>query len=55
MKPQIINFTLLCCIICLINSCSVVNGIFKAGMVWGIILVLGALGLIFYFVSRGKK
>jgi cytosine/uracil/thiamine/allantoin permease len=37
----------------LLNSCSVVEGIFKAGMWWGIILVVGVVGLIIYLITRG--
>ncbi len=37
----------------LFNSCSVVGGIFKAGMWWGIFLVVGFIALVIYLISRG--
>lgn len=39
------------------TSCSVVEGIFKAGMYWGIFLVVLVIGLIIWIISRmaGRK
>jgi hypothetical protein len=38
------------------SSCAVVEGIFKAGMVWGIFLVVAIIGLIIYIIARiGRK
>jgi len=39
------------------SSCSVVEGIFKAGMVWGIFLVIGFIALIIFIIAKigGKK
>ncbi|WP_164974105.1 hypothetical protein [Filimonas effusa] len=39
----------------LLSSCSVVSGIFKAGMWWGIFLVLGFVALLLYLITRGKR
>jgi len=38
-------------------SCAAIETIFKAGMWWGIILVVGVIGLIFFVISKlfGKK
>lgn len=38
-----------------ISSCNVVTGIFKAGMWWGIFLVLGFVALLLYLMTRGKR
>jgi len=41
-----------------ISSCSVVEGIFKAGMVWGIFLVVGFIALIIFIIAKvsgGRK
>ena len=41
-----------------LGSCSVVEGIFKAGMVWGIILVVGFIALIIFLIAKvsgGRK
>jgi len=39
----------------LLNSCSVVEGIFKAGVWVGILAVAVIIGLIIYFVGKAKK
>ncbi|MFY1045502.1 phosphatidate cytidylyltransferase [Chryseobacterium sp. GP-SGM7] len=39
----------------LLTSCEAVETIFKAGMWWGIIVVVGILGIIFWLFSRGKN
>ena len=36
----------------LFSSCSLVEGIFKAGMWWGIILVVGAIVLVIWLISK---
>jgi hypothetical protein len=41
-----------------LGSCSVVEGIFKAGMIWGILLVVGFIALIIFIIAKlsgGKK
>lgn len=56
MKYQAITFSALLLLITAFTGCQVVGGIFKAGMAWGIILVLAVIGGIIYLVSRaGKK
>ncbi|HOZ88514.1 MAG TPA: phosphatidate cytidylyltransferase [Bacteroidia bacterium] len=39
----------------LIAGCSVVGGIFKAGMIWGILLVVLIVGGIIALIMRGGK
>ncbi len=38
-----------------LSSCEAIAGIFKAGVWTGIILVAFVIGLIVYFISRGRK
>ena len=38
-----------------LNSCSVITGIFKAGMGFGIFLVIAVAGLALYLLSRKSK
>ncbi|MBU4539164.1 MAG: phosphatidate cytidylyltransferase [Weeksellaceae bacterium] len=38
-----------------LTSCEAIGTIFKAGMWWGIILVVGVVGLILWLLTRGKK
>jgi hypothetical protein len=40
---------------CLLSSCAVVGGIFKAGVWTGIILVAAVVALILYLVSRSQN
>jgi hypothetical protein len=42
-------------VIVLFPACEVVGGIFKAGMVWGIFLVVVIIAAIIYVISRGRK
>ena len=39
------------------TSCAAIETIFKAGMWWGIILVVGVIALIFFIISKlfGRK
>ena len=37
------------------TSCSVITGIFKAGVWVGVLAVLAVIGLIVYFIARGRK
>ncbi len=39
----------------LLTSCDAIATIFEAGMWWGIILVVGIIGLIFWLFTRGRK
>ncbi len=38
-----------------LSSCSVIGGIFKAGIWVGVLAIVGIIALILYFVGRGKK
>jgi hypothetical protein len=49
------NYILLCLLVMSMSGCAVVGGIFKAGMVWGILLVVGIIGLIIYLIAGRKK
>jgi len=51
-------FSLACLVVFCLTSCSVISGIFKAGMVWGILLVVGFIALIVFVIAKiggGKK
>ncbi len=39
----------------LLTSCEAIETIFQAGMWWGIILVVGVIGLIIWLFSRGRN
>lgn len=38
-----------------LSSCEVIGGIFKAGIWVGVLVVVGIIALILFFVGRGKK
>ena len=38
----------------LLTSCDLVEGIFKAGMIWGIILVVLVVALIFWLIRKAR-
>ena len=42
-----VSFLIFC-----LNSCTVVGGIFKAGMVWGILLVVGFIALVIFIIAK---
>jgi hypothetical protein len=46
-----------CLLALFVSSCGVVEGIFKAGMVWGIFLVVGIIALIIFIIAKlgGRK
>ena len=48
-------FSVLFLITTFLNSCNVVKGIFKAGMGFGIFIVVAVIGLIAFFVLRAGK
>ena len=48
-----IVYPLITLLICTLSSCSVVGGIFKAGMWSGIMLVVIIVGGIIFFVAKG--
>lgn len=52
------KFTLLSLALFLLSSlqsCSVIGDIFKAGMWWGIIVVVGVIALIVWLFGKAKK
>jgi hypothetical protein len=58
MVMRSIIFLLACFLAFCLGSCSVVEGIFKAGMVWGILLVVGFIALIIFIIAKvsgGRK
>ncbi|MBW8360536.1 MAG: phosphatidate cytidylyltransferase [Weeksellaceae bacterium] len=38
-----------------LTGCDAIGTIFEAGMWWGIILVVAVVGLILWFLTKGKK
>jgi len=56
MKKQYLLLSTLGLLAMSLSGCEVVGGIFKAGMIWGIILVLLVVfGLIYLFTRGGRK
>ena len=53
MKKPVLFLMVVCSM--LVTNCQVVGGIFKAGMVWGILLVVLIIGGIIVLISRGGK
>ena len=53
MRHLLYALTLVCGVI--LSSCALPGGIFKAGMIWGIFLVVAIIGLILYMISRSGK
>jgi len=53
MKKTISLFLII--FILLISSCSLIGGIFKAGVWVGVLLVVGILALVIYLVTRGSS
>jgi hypothetical protein len=49
--PQLLLLALLAAI----SGCSAVEGIFKAGVWWGVFVVVFVIGIIFWLFSRSKK
>jgi hypothetical protein len=37
-----------------LSSCDLIGGIFKAGMVWGIFLVVAIVAAIIWLITRGR-
>jgi hypothetical protein len=52
-KWTLYSITLICLLT--LTSCEAVETIFKAGMWWGIILVVGVVAVILWLFSRGKN
>jgi len=42
-------------LIIMLSGCEVVGGIFKAGVWFGILVVVGIIALIIWLVTRGRK
>ncbi len=38
-----------------LTGCEAIGTIFEAGMWWGIILVVGVIGLVLWLFTRGRK
>jgi hypothetical protein len=58
MSMRLFIFSLACFLVFSLGSCSVVEGIFKAGMIWGILVVVGFIALIIFIIAKvsgGKK
>ena len=58
MSMRLFIFSFACFLVFCLGSCSVVEGIFKAGMVWGILVVVGFIALIIFIIAKvsgGKK
>jgi len=49
-----LRYALLGMVVLGLSSCEVVGGIFKAGMYWGIFLVVAFIALILYLVMKGR-
>ncbi len=54
MKRSMLYFILPCMLLCM-QACAVVGGIFKAGMVWGILLVVLLVAGVIALVTRSRK
>lgn len=57
MKNKIIRVLLLLTVVISLTGCSVIEGIFKAGMGLGIFIVIAVIAIILFVVSKlfGKK
>jgi hypothetical protein len=57
MKNKIIRVLLLLTVVVSLTGCSVIEGIFKAGMGVGIFIVIAVIAIILFVVSKlfGKK
>ena len=49
------HYLLLLIVLPAMSGCSVVNGIFKAGMWWAFFLVALVIGVIVWAISKGRK
>jgi len=48
-------FSMSALVLMILGSCEAVETVFKAGMWWGIIIVVFILGIILWIFSKGKK
>ena len=55
MRNQFLTLTLLILMLSTFSSCAVVGGIFKAGMGFGIFMVILVLALVVFLISRMGK
>jgi hypothetical protein len=58
MSMRFFIFSLACFLVLCLGSCSLVEGIFKAGMIWGILVVVGFIALIIFIIAKvsgGRK
>lgn len=55
MKNRILSYSFLVSLVLFLQSCAVVGGIFKAGYVTGIIVVLLVIALIIFIISKASK
>jgi len=55
MKHILFFAALLFASILILSSCSAIEGIFKAGVWTGIIIILAVIGLIVFIIVRSKK
>ena len=55
MKHILFFAALLFASILMLSSCSAIEGIFKAGVWTGIIIILAVIGLIVFIIVRSKK
>lgn len=49
------NYGIMVLLAVTLSSCEVIGGIFKAGVWTGVLIVAIIIGLIIFFVSRGRK
>ena len=55
MKNRIVNFGIAAMLLATLTSCEAIEGIFKAGVWVGVIIVVGVIGLIIWLISRFRK
>ncbi|MHA6727378.1 phosphatidate cytidylyltransferase [Chryseobacterium sp. A301] len=48
-------FTLFVLFLASLSSCAAVETVFKAGMWWGILVVIGVIALLFWLFTRGSN
>ena len=55
MRQNALIYGSLLFVICSLSSCEVIEGIFKAGVWVGVLIVVAIIALIFWLISRGRK
>jgi hypothetical protein len=43
------------CLVVFMSGCTVIEGIFKAGMLWGIFMLVVIIGIVLWVISRSRK